>query len=61
MFKRRTLFIVGAGASQEAGFPVGATLDSRIVTDNELNAGSIFNNANFQIFDAFFALEAEFQ
>jgi hypothetical protein len=30
MFKRRTLFIVGAGASQEAGFPVGATLAERI-------------------------------
>jgi len=26
MFKRRTLFIVGAGASQEVGFPLGATL-----------------------------------
>jgi hypothetical protein len=30
MFKRRTLFIVGAGASQEAGFPVGTTLAARI-------------------------------
>jgi hypothetical protein len=26
MFKRRTLFVVGAGASQEAGFPVGTQL-----------------------------------
>jgi hypothetical protein len=26
MFKRRTLFIVGAGASQEVGFPLGTTL-----------------------------------
>jgi hypothetical protein len=30
MFKRRTLFIVGAGASQEAGFPVGTELARRI-------------------------------
>lgn len=30
MFKRRTLFIVGAGASQEAGLPVGTTLATRI-------------------------------
>jgi hypothetical protein len=30
MFKRRTLFVVGAGASQEAGFPVGSELAKRI-------------------------------
>jgi hypothetical protein len=30
MFKRRTLFVVGAGASQEAGFPVGTKLAERI-------------------------------
>jgi hypothetical protein len=30
MFKRKTLFVLGAGASQEAGFPVGTTLAERI-------------------------------
>src|SRR6266567_2107965 len=30
MFKRRTLFIVGAGGSQEVGFPVGTTLAASI-------------------------------
>src|SRR4051794_9928762 len=30
MFKRRTLFIVGAGASQEVGFPTGPDLALRI-------------------------------
>ena len=30
MFKRRTLFIVGAGASQEVDFPLGATLAKSI-------------------------------
>ena len=30
MFKRRTLFILGAGASAEVGFPVGAELASTI-------------------------------
>jgi hypothetical protein len=30
MFKRRTLFVIGAGASQEAGFPVGTKLARQI-------------------------------
>src|SRR6185437_5835134 len=30
MFKRRTLFIVGAGASQEVDFPLGTTLAKSI-------------------------------
>ncbi len=30
MFKRKTVFIVGAGASQEAGFPLGTTLAKTI-------------------------------
>jgi hypothetical protein len=30
MFKKRTLFIVGAGASHEVGFPVGTGLAERI-------------------------------
>src|SRR5215469_11701028 len=30
MFKRRTLFVIGAGASQELGFPVGSKLAATI-------------------------------
>lgn len=33
MFKRRTLFIVGAGASKEVKFPIGADL-AQIIADN---------------------------
>ncbi|MFX4971229.1 hypothetical protein ABTB72_19815, partial [Acinetobacter baumannii] len=30
MFKRRTLFVIGAGASREVGFPLGTTLAKAI-------------------------------
>jgi hypothetical protein len=40
MFKRRTLFIVGAGASQEAGFPMGATLATRIGNNLKVEGGA---------------------
>lgn len=39
MFKRRTLFVVGAGASVEYGFPTGPTLASRISDRLDIKLG----------------------
>jgi hypothetical protein len=52
MFKRRTLFVVGAGASQEVGFPLGTELaksiGQRLIRriDQETRRAS-FNDSNF--------------
>jgi hypothetical protein len=52
MFKRRTLFIVGAGASQEVGFPLGTQLAKSIgqMLGRQVNPETrktIFNDPNF--------------
>lgn len=43
MFRRSTLFIIGAGASKEVGLPVGSELREKIVNlvDVHLQAGSV--------------------
>ena len=43
MFNRRTLFIVGAGASEEAGLPVGTGLANAIRSRLDLGVNSIGN------------------
>ena len=53
MFKRRTLFIIGAGASQEVGFPVGSELAQIIgqkLTPREDGFGGVSNFEDGQIF-----------
>jgi hypothetical protein len=54
MFKRRTLFIVGAGASQEVGFPLGTELaksiGNRLVRNIDRDGGlrrTTFNDPSF--------------
>jgi hypothetical protein len=38
MFQSKTLFVVGAGASKEAGLPIGEELTDRIATLLKLHA-----------------------
>lgn len=45
MFQRKTVFVVGAGASTEVGMPVGATLANIIATRLDIrfrNNGAYF-------------------
>jgi hypothetical protein len=53
MFKRRTLFVVGAGASQEAGFPVGSELAKRIGDGLKIVGDTMERTARFTDVDLF--------
>ena len=55
MFKRKTLFIIGAGASKEAGLPCGDELALKIngKLDIKIEGGSHIGNGDRSMFDAF--------
>ena len=40
MFAKPTVFVLGAGASYECGFPLGSELVSRIATTLDVNTAS---------------------
>jgi len=51
MFKRRTLFIVGAGASKEVKFPIGPDLAQR-VADIRQEGRAMFKPAHHPTIDS---------
>jgi hypothetical protein len=56
MFKRRTLFVIGAGASQEVGFPVGSQLAATIKQKMDIllqhGRQPIDNGADYELYAA---------